>query len=104
MSLSNSKIKAFPETISNLNSLKVLELYSSQIITLPQSLSNLKSLEGISLKYSSNFTDFDSLFRIAKESSSIKWINIEGTNYNKENIEKFKRELKNIELIYQYED
>lgn len=94
LSLTSSVFDSIPEEISKMKSLVQMDFRSSSFVFIPKSISEMKSLRGIDMKDNKKFSDFNALVEIIKNSSSIEWISIEGTNCDKEHLTKLIEELK----------
>ena len=91
-----------PETISNLNKLKSLQLSNMDIHQLPKSISKLKNLEFLDL--SMNKLDLSKELPKLLALPNLKRLRVQGNHYDEDDMEKFKKRNPNIHIIYKAED
>lgn len=92
--LENSLIIDLPKSIGKADNLKRILLRNSKIQYFPIELASNNRLKGIDLQDCENL-DFESLFEVVKNSESINWLSLKGTNLTKNQISKINNELKN---------
>ena len=96
LEISNSSIHNLDESIIGAFNLKRIILTNSKIKRFPIELSKLDKLKGIDLQNCENL-DFDTLYNVVKESSSMNWLKLKGTNLSDYQKSKINKELKKNE-------
>lgn len=97
LNLSSNKINELPSNIVNIKTLSSLKIGSNKIKSLPSNFSNLSSL--VILEVYSNPLHFEPKV-LGLMSKNLKYINVQNTNLNKEEIKELEKNLPNTRLKY----